>query len=151
MAEKRKVGFFGVFFNVKQWISVDDILMHSRELKRAFNALYAPADKKAGTPESFEALIQRLKATPADIEKRKVSLLLSVAIYLTFSLGLFVYMGYLIAIHGHLFAVIMTFILATLMLVYAFREHFFYMQICKRKLGGNLRDWVNFILRRSGK
>jgi hypothetical protein len=49
----------------------------------------------------------------------------------------------------HLFAACFVLVLASTLTLLAYHEHFWYMQMQKRKLGCNFHDWICFILRRA--
>jgi intracellular multiplication protein IcmV len=145
--EQKKRGVLRAVFNVRQWIAIDELLIHSRGVKRAFKAVYA--QETAQRSETFEAAMQRLQLKEADVITRKRFFLYSAIFYFIFGVSLILYCIYLVKAHGHFLAVFLTVILALLMFVYSIREHFWYMQIAKRKLGCGYKEWLAFIFRRA--
>jgi intracellular multiplication protein IcmV len=95
---------------------------------------------KPAHPETFEEAVARLQLTDDELVKRR-SQYLQLAVFCGF-LGLLV-LGYSV----YLFLLldiapaILSFLLALLVFIYAFRFHFWFFQIKHRKLGCTLREW----------
>lgn len=146
-APKRKLikGFFKMFVDVKSWLSYDEVSSNTRSTLNLFRRLFRMDAKQNMRQETYEEAVVRLGLTEEQIISRKRTFLHSSMVYAVFALGFFVYFIYLI-IHARILATCFSFILTALMAIFAYREHFWYMQMHKKKLGCNFRDWVGFIL-----
>lgn len=95
---------------------------------------------KPAHPETFDEAVARLQLTEEDLANRSKNYL-QLAIFCGF-LGLLV-LGYSVYLFWLLDVApaILSFLLALLVFVYAFRFHFWFFQIKHRKLGCTLREW----------
>lgn len=150
MAKKGVVrGFFGSLINIRKWSSYDAVKDNATLLTRTVKDLYRPERNGAAKVESFAAAAQRLQLSESDIKKRMHYFLYYAVIYLLVAISLLAYTIYLTMVSTAVLAILGCFVLTILMLVYSFREHFWYMQMKKRKLGCTVKEWVAFVLRRT--
>ena len=134
--------FFGSITNVKRWVAVSDIKTYGSGIFGIAKRIFSP--KNPDHTETFEEAQKRLNLTEQDLKKKEKQFLLMSIFYLFISLVLACYLFHLL-LHGHISSVLMCFSIIVAVLAYALRENFWYMQIKKRKLGCNLKDWVIFI------
>ncbi|MBN2689317.1 MAG: type IVB secretion system protein IcmV [Gammaproteobacteria bacterium] len=127
--------------NVPRWAAWSDIRVAASGLVIAAKNLFVP--HKAERHETFEEAVLRLKLNDASLKKQLKAFLHLAIIYLILALPLFGYALYML-IHGHIFAAILSFLLCSLLLVYAFKEHFWYTQIKQRRLGLSFKDWLHY-------
>jgi intracellular multiplication protein IcmV len=78
----------------------------------------------------------------------KHCLLMSI-LYFIAGLLFLTYTLYMI-LHLHL-GMILGLLVTALMMLFAYREHFWYFQMKTRKLGNTFKDWLSFVLRRGHK
>jgi intracellular multiplication protein IcmV len=143
MAEKK--GFikksFGSMFNVTRWIAWGEIVGSSKIIWGITrNTLTTDRSPKDAISETFEEAIQRLALTEDDIKIRQKTFLRNSIVYLIISMLLFAYVIYLL-VNGYILATFTSLLLTSLVLVYAYREHFWYTQMKHRKLGLNFKIW----------
>lgn len=139
--------FFKSFVDVKKWMAYDEV---SGDVKTTFG-LYRRLFTKSAKPvyhETYEESIARQNLTEAQLTARKKAFLYSAIAYFVFALCLFLYFIQIL-LNGHLFAAFFDLILVGVLSLLAYHEHFWYMQMQKRKLGCNFHDWISFILRRA--
>ncbi len=148
--ERGLVGkFFKSFVDLKKWVSYDEISSNTKNTVGFFRRLFSSQHKEV-RHESYEEAISRMGLNDEQIAKRKKIFLQSAMIYGGFALGFVIYFVYLM-INLRLLAASLTLIIIALMVVTAYREHFWYMQMDKKKLGCDFHDWIAFILRRDSK
>lgn len=150
-----KKGFFkstfGFLFDVKRWISADEIKRYGRLIKNSAKDLAQtkPAATttitEASEAKDFAGAAQAFQLSEEEIARRTKYFFYYFLIYFCVSLGLLVYAIYLIQSSGRLLAVLATLFLGIAMFVYALREHFLYMEMKQRKLGCSFTDWLAFI------
>jgi len=150
VSQKRKPirKFFKSFVNVKAWVSYDEIKSNTKNTWSLFQRLIYRGPKEGVRQETYEEAVIRLGLTPEQLLSRKRNFLYSALLYEAFAVAFFIYFIYLL-VNLKIIASCLTLILVVLMSVVAYREHFWYMQMQKKKLGCNFKDWVGFILKRS--
>ena len=131
------------FFNVKRWMAAPQIAAGGRAVGRSAKNLFTT--HKAKRIETFEEAVERLNLTEDDLIKRSRHFLRLAYAYALLALLLIIYAIFL-SITGHILALFSSIALITLVSTYALREHFWYMQMKKRKLGCSLWDWVKFVV-----
>lgn len=130
-------------FDVKRWVAWDDVKSTSKGVWKLGKDLFEP--QVAEHHETFDEAVQRMQMTEKDILERKTGFLRLALIYLVMALALFIYTVY-IFISGHFFTSILCLTLTVLILVYAYKEHFWYTQIKHRKFGLKFKEWLRFTL-----
>lgn len=140
--------FFKTFVDVKKWSSYDDVSASAKTTVGLYRRLLF-SKPKLEHKETYEESVVRLGLSETQLAERKKIFLYSALTYLAFTLAFFTYFIYLL-MHAHLYAAFFEFILMSLIAIAAYREHFWYMQMEKKKLGCNFYDWLAFVLRRAG-
>lgn len=138
--------FFKSFVDIKKWVSYDELKSNTKNVWGLFRRLFFSKRREARR-ETYEEAIERLGLTSKQIVTRKNNFLYAAIIYGIFALGFLVYLFYLL-INVRLVTAGLVLILTILMFITAYQEHFWYMQMHKKKLGCNFSEWLNFILRR---
>lgn len=141
--------FFKSFVDVKRWSSYDEVSAHTKTTVGLFRRLFSRSIKEV-RHETYEEAIARLGLTPEQVIAKKKSLLQQAIIYGIFTLAFFVYFFYLL-INIKLVAAGMMLILVVLMALSTYQEHFWYMQMHKKKLGCNFAEWLDFVLWRKAR
>lgn len=142
-------GFFRTVFNVdvRRWFAVDEVAAGGRAVASAYRDLFTKTSIKR--QETFEEAVQRLQLSEVVLKKQKRNFLFFSFFYLLVGMGLTWYAFYLLLNKGFALAFFVCFIMGILMLSYAYKEHFWYMQISRRKLGCTFKEWINFICKRA--
>lgn len=138
--------FFKSFVDVKKWVSYDEVKSNTKNTWGLLRRLLRYDVSKVRN-ETYEEAVGRLGLNQEQIAKRQQVFLYSMLIYGAFALVFFSYFVYLI-FNLRLLASIIMLILVFLMLLATYRESFWYMQMRKKKLGCNFKEWLDFILRR---
>ncbi|MEI8054409.1 MAG: type IVB secretion system protein IcmV [bacterium] len=139
--------FFKSFVDVKKWFSYDEVSANATTTVGLYRKFFS-RNTQPIHQETYEQSVARLNLNETQLASRKRTFLYSALIYFVFALVLSIYFIYLL-VHMHLYAACFEFILLGVISIAAYREHFWYMQMQKKKLGCSFYDWVNFILRRA--
>lgn len=141
----RSIGkVFKPLVNFPLWLGWKQISSSTKDIKETAEFIFNKSDPKEKKKETFEQAVYRLRLDEKDIHRRAMNFLRLAIFYLVFSFVLFIYAIYLFLETSHLLAVAMTFALSIVLLAYAYREHFWYFQLKKRKFGCTLKEWVAF-------
>lgn len=147
--KKSVVGkFFKSFVDVKTWVSYAEIKTNAKSTYGLFARFFSNKANKVVYKETFEEAVLRLNLTENQITARKRIFLYSALIYLFLALTLIAYALYL-TINSHLLLAAFTLILIAFVVVLAYREHLWYLQMAKRKLGCNFTEWLRFMVGRN--
>lgn len=147
--KKSVVGkFFKSFVDVKAWVSYAEIKTNAKSTYGLFARFFSNKTNKVIYKETFEEAVLRLNLTEEQINTRKKIFLYSALIYLFLALALIAYVLYL-TIHSHLLLATFTLILTAFIVVLAYREHLWYLQMAKRRLNCNFAEWMRFMVGRS--
>jgi intracellular multiplication protein IcmV len=138
--------FFKSFVDVKTWVSYDEVAANAKNTIGLFRRLTSRGTEEV-RHETYEEALVRMNLTPEQVVARKNNFLYSAMIYGAFALGFFLYFSYLL-INLHILASFLALIPTVLMLLTAYREHFWYMQMQKKKLGCSFHEWLDFVLGR---
>lgn len=157
-SEKKK-GFikrtFGFFFDFRKWTDFDEIIDNAKLISESARDLCAVKSEEEDSEiqeqrilgiQNFEEMAEQFKLTEMEIQKRERFILYYLFVYLFSAVGLLIYSIYLMSHSGRLLAVLATTILTILLFLYAVREHLLYMQLKRRKLGCNFKEWLTFLL-----
>jgi intracellular multiplication protein IcmV len=125
-------------FNVKAWLDFDRIRSFTLYITDGFKTMFLPQKKAKG--ESFAQTIAKFKISEEELAKKQTALRRLSFLMCGIALFIFAYAIYLM-FYGSLKAVLISIILMLLALVFAFRYHFWYFQIKKRKLGCTIKEW----------
>jgi intracellular multiplication protein IcmV len=129
---------FSRIFNIRTWFDWDRIKSFTLALRNGIKSLFIP--QKSDRVESFDSAITKLKLTDAELLLKqnalyRLSIVMTLAAFL-----ILVYTGYQL-FYGSYKAVLVSFVVMMIALVLAFRYHFWYFQIKRRKLGCTFEEW----------
>lgn len=136
-----KKGFFSGF-DVKRWVGLDQIKESGKTVHGMYDDIFNKKSNKAQEPKTFEACVQRYNLTEEMLQKKRRMLVYTSLGCLAGSFLIFAYTIYLI-LSGIYFSSMVSFMLALLLLAYAYREHFNAFQIKQRRLGCTFKEWVS--------
>ncbi len=140
---KIKKGLDFVFYiRPKKWIGWDSLKKSTLDTVDLVKATYTL--KKDRRVETFNQAISRHQLEEADIQQIKKRFYIFSIFFLVMALALVIY-AIDSFVKGGFTTGIVTLCLSTFVTAQSFRYHFWYFQICKRKLGCTFRDWLVFI------
>ena len=139
--------FFKSFVDVRRWISYDEISTNAKTTFGLFKRFFSRREDRTIYQETYEESVIRLNMNDAQLARRKKIFLYSALVYLIFAIILFVHLVYLL-VRMRLYTAFFDLVLLSFVSITAYREHFWYMQMQKRKLGCNFREWLYFVLGR---
>lgn len=131
---------FSPLTQVKTWFGLSFLKAGASRLKKNIDT--ALPEKKTKRKESFEQAIKRLKLDNkaiTDLEKRFLQMMLMMLFFAFLPL---IYGIYLFFVTNAL-AASLAILVSSILFAYAFRFHFWYFQIKRRKLGCSVADWLN--------
>jgi len=137
----------GSMFNVQRWFSLPTIIISTKIFWKFARDIFVRQPSMAATSETFEEAVKRFSLTEEDIKQRGKAFLRNSLMFLFISMILFFYTIYLL-VNAYLLATFISALLTILVLVYAYREHFWYTQIKHRKLGLNFKIWWQLLLKK---
>ena len=143
----RTKGFFKSFVNVKEWVSYDELSTTAETTVGLYRKFFQRKPSQV-LQETYAEAVARLGMNEEQQVRKGEGFLYSSLVYAAFTFGLLCYLIYLLA-HKHFLASCLDSILVSLGALLAYREHFWYMQMRKKKLGCSFHDWMVFILRRT--
>lgn len=126
------------FTNIRGWSDYDRVKSNTKNLSDSIRDTFSP--KKARYPETFEQACERFHLTEKDITQRRRQYMLLTIVQLLLGVGIFVYAIDLLmskSLPGGIASVALGFVMLTM----AMRNHFWYFQIKKRKLGCTLKEY----------
>lgn len=129
---------------LKRSIFLGGSLSGERSWKNLYQDL-KEIDSSNNSSNNFEDLIKKGVITEEKLKKAKKTCLFMSRIALFISFLLFFYLVFCV-IKCYYMSLIMGFLLFLVTLGLAFKYHFWYMQVVRRRLGCTFRDWVLFIL-----
>ncbi len=132
------------FVNFPNWLGWQNIADQGKQIKQLATDLTTSRKTASPRVETFETAIRRLNMNPTDVAKRQQNFLRLTFFYCLLAVGLLFYAIYLAVFQGYVMATLVALVISALALAFAYREHFWYMQMKKRKLGCTFKDWVNF-------
>jgi intracellular multiplication protein IcmV len=129
---------FKSIFNVPAWFDWTRLKAFTLYLQSGIKKFFVPQPKEAS--ESFEQAQERLGLTDALLVSRQNALWRLSILMIAIAAGFLLYSFYQL-FEGHISAFILSIIVMCISLVLAFRYHFWYFQIKKRKLGCTFAEW----------
>ena len=143
----KKIVKKGVFSGISptRWLGMEQIKGNIQAIGAMANGLFKVKERIV-RKETFEQCMQRYGLGEADLKKRMRATLRLVWCCLGFSLLMLAYTIYLFVCHLALSGFV-TLILTILLWAYAFREHFNYFQMKRRRLGCTFKDWLDGTLK----
>jgi len=131
------------FVNVPSWMGWKDLKSTGTNIKDTAKALLET--EKAQRTETFQQAVARFGLNPEQLAQKQKDYLNAALLYSGIGIALFLYAVYLF-IFGHLAAGFLTLVLTVLAAVLAFRQHFFYYQIKRHKLGCTIKEWFRDLI-----
>jgi intracellular multiplication protein IcmV len=141
MKKKSSSRFGGVFkriINIRMWADWDRVKSSTSYLVYGIAKLFTPQKKEAS--ETFDGAMKRLHISEAAMHARQNALLRLSQWMIVFAFFVLCYSGYQV-FYGSIKAAIVSLVVMMIALVLAFRYHFWYFQIKKRKLGCTVEEW----------
>lgn len=128
--------------NFKRWAAWDTIKGNGKIIGNFISDLRAPHTKDVPVKETFEEAVARYQLSETDIRKRMRS---------HFRVALFCVLLGLVALGWTVYWLmqwmflsgLVALALAMLMFAYAFREHFYYFKMKKRRLDCTVHEWFS--------
>jgi intracellular multiplication protein IcmV len=128
------------FVDVPKWIGYRQLAKSSQSVFALVKKFFVP--EQAGTQESFEEAMLRLKLTQADLIQRSKEFTRLMWVWIFLFLFSVTYSIYLL--HEHAFRGFFPCIgISIIILTQIFRYHFWLFQIKQRRLGCGFRDWLS--------
>ena len=140
--KKQKSGFFRTLFNVKRWVASDQIVAYGKAITTQTRDIFKP--QTPAFAETFEEAVKRFNLTEKDIVERTKQFLLLARVYFVIAIVVFGYAIYSLFL-GYFSTLLVSLVLSAFVGAQALREHFWYMQMKKRQLGCNFKDWRKFV------
>ena len=140
-ASKPRFNFIRKRLNFREWLGLDiliDITFRLINMTRDLILLPTPKEK-----DSFEQVQAKLGLNSADILIRQNRLAALSLFMLFLAAAMFVYLIYQCR-YGSYRGIIITTALVSMILGFAFRYHFWYMQFREKKLGLTLNEWFHY-------
>ena len=127
-------------FKFRFWLDTDRLKGFSIYIQEMFSKLFVLQSQQAD--ESFLVVKERLKLDDAALLKRQKKLF-SLSLFMLFLA--FLILGYIFyqAVYGSFVGVILSVVVMLIALALAFRYHFWYFQLKRKKLGCSLREWFS--------
>ena len=139
--DSRIAGVFKRIFNVRQWADYDRMKTFTMYLGAGIKKMVVPQKIKVeDSKNSFNETLSTLNLTDQDLIARSKGLYRLSILMFTVAMGVFVYAIYHL-VYGTHRAAIVSFVVAVIGLVLAFRYHFWYFQIKERRLGCTFKEW----------
>lgn len=134
------------FFDFKSWVDFNRTKEITNYFLNIFEKFFVPKKIKPEQVKSFDEVMQELGLTEEDIKKRSLTFQRMYRLMLGGALFFYVYTLYQF-LYGSILSVMVAFVLAFLSLTLAFRYHFWFFQIQRRKLGCSIKEWfrANFM------
>ncbi|MFC3909586.1 type IVB secretion system protein IcmV [Legionella dresdenensis] len=136
----RTVALLKAIFDFRRWIDYERIRAFSLYLLGGFKKMFIPSPQNKGNAQSFEQAAAAQKLTEEDITARQAGLYRLAILMILMAILVFGYTVFQL-INENYKATLISMIVGFIALVLAFRYHFWYFQLKKRKLGCSLREW----------
>lgn len=151
MAKKRsRFKLLRPMVDVSSWMDLKGLGRSSRGILHTVKNIHDATPSQPLQAESFEEAMARLNIDENSLQKRLRECFYSSWFYFAAGLALFFY-GFYVVFTGFLISGFVTFVLATLAFVLAYREAFWYYQMKIRKLGCSISGFFTFFTgRKSG-
>jgi len=151
MAKKRsRFKLLRPMIDVSSWMDLKGLRRSGQGIIDTIKNIHDATPSRPLQPETFEEAMMRLNIDEDFLQKRLRECFYSSCFYLACGIALFFY-GFYVVFTGFLISGFVTFTLATLAVVLAYREAFWYYQMKIRKLGCSISDFFTFLTgRKSG-
>lgn len=132
--------FFKPFVNIHEWLGISQLIVMTRGLREGLQTTFKVEPKHKD--ESFQEALKRLNISEADLQTNQQAFLRIALVMAGLSFMALIYVVYLFW-QGFLMAGLIALIVSLVMLVLAYRYHFWYFQIKNRKLGCSFKEWLD--------
>lgn len=129
------------FYDVKAWVNIEDNKTIFDEIMNIFRTLFLPKTDTKANERSFVEASQRFSLDEIKLNQMKIRFRLYARLLVLAGLAFLPYAIYL-ASRSSWHSMILTLVLSLLAFAQAFRFHFWYFQIEKRKLGCTFGEWL---------
>lgn len=127
------------FFNPRRWFQYDTLKGQVLYLYDFGKQVFTAATPER--EETFEEAMERLNLTESDIQTTANNYFLYSIVFLVIAVIAFIISFYFLIVHSSISAWILGLAGTALLVVQAFRFHFWYFQIKHRKLGCTFEEW----------
>jgi intracellular multiplication protein IcmV len=147
MADKEhstaKKGRLSRYFNVRQWVGTDHLRNPFEFLKKILvTAFVVPPETTE--KEDFLELVDKLGLTSEQLRKKKNAFLRLCIVFCILAFLVVVYAVFHVSF-GHYRVFFPSIVLSVVCLAFAFRYHFWYMQIKTQRLGCSFQEWCDYV------
>lgn len=127
--------------SVGTWSNWKAVKHNASSIKEMVKGVGSADQDNAYVASSFEEAVKHYGMSEADLRKRMKNHLVTAIVCAILGLFAFGWMINLVFFNGMLLSGLVALGLSSLMLAYAFREHFFYFKIKQRRLNCTVREW----------
>ena len=127
------------FFDPRGWIGYDELKAYNKIIISDIKSSLKPATPTYS--ETFVEAMERLNVTEADVQETAKRFLIYTVLFVVLAGISFATAFYLLFTHGTFSGWILALCCTMLLLVQAFRYHFWHFQIKHRKLGCTFKEW----------
>ncbi len=139
---KKKLGRFGRrFINPSKWMSIDNVSKNAGNIKDTIKKLFVIPASQQGT-ETFQDVQARLKLSVQDLQQRVLLFKRFSLFFLLLSILMLIYAVYCFLMLNFQAGLVSVGI-ASALLGFAFKYHFWSFQFKQRKLGCTFDEWLH--------
>lgn len=153
MAESSKKSsikkYFQSVFNVRAWADWDRFRNTSNYFLKVFRRLFVIQTPSESEKKTFDEVIASLGLTEEALMKQQKGLKIQWILMLCLAAGFYVYAMYEL-LYGGFLSTMLSIVIIFVILALAFRYHFWYFQIKKRRLGCSLSEWFSATFMKGG-
>ncbi len=145
MVKKIFRGIGRIFFpirNVKRALGLAELKTSFQNSRETLQSIFTPAKTKV-VKETFEEAMVRCQLTEDSLRERLKSLIITMSVYAVLAVICFAYAIYMLSI-GLVLGAFISFVLTITAVGFAYRDHFWYVQIKCRRLGMSFKDWAHY-------
>ena len=139
MTVQQPKGFFKSKFNFGRWMGVADLKHNAKSLKTLVQRMTSIQEPEH--EETYHEALERLGLSDADVKKRQQQFFVMACVYGILALCVVAYGCHLLW-HDHLLSALMCLPILSVLLSFAFREHFWFTQLKHKRLGFTFREWL---------
>lgn len=131
------------FFDIPRWIGAEHIGSQFRNIRALMHALTTtPTPERE---ETYEEAMVRMNLSAEDMDKRKQTLFIMSMVYVALGSLVIAYAIFLFC-HEKWMATVMCIPITSVLFSFAFREHFWYIQLKHKRLGFTFKEWWKALL-----
>lgn len=139
-SSQRLKQLFDKYFNYKAWVDLERTKEISNYFLNIIKKFFIPQKSNQVAVRKLDDVMQEMGLTEEDVAKKSITFKRMYRLMLVAALFFYVYSLYQL-IYGGFLSVMVACVIAFVCLTLAFRYHFWYFQIKKRKLGCTIREW----------